>query len=589
MDICAFNLEIKGKTMEKSNNAGKVKNHRYRAFLHKAVDMKRLLLFWFFALGTILHCSYALAVLPQISAGYRHTLALHNDATVWAWGQNYYGQLGDSSITERYIPAQVSGLANMNAIAAGGFFSMALKDDGTVLTWGDNYYGQLGDGTTDSHSTPAQVSGLTNVTAIEAGFQHGAALKDDNTVWAWGDNFYGQLGDGTTDGHFTPVQVSGLTNVIDIVAGDNHTLALKNDGTVWAWGNNAYGQLGDGTTDDSSIPVQVSGLTNIIAIAAGWVNSMAIKNDGSVWAWGDNSYGQLGNGTTDNSSTPVQVSGLTNATDIAIGDYHGVAIMADGSVWTWGGNDFGQLGNASTTSSSVPVQVTSLPTLNMTDITAGGYQTLTLQDDGTVWAWGYNFWGQLGDGTFYDRIAPVQSSGLNLFSSGLQQTYSITTSVVSSGYIAPGSVVVASGTNMTFTIIPSADYEIAMVLVDGNYVGTVNSYTFTNVTGPHEISAYFVPIIPTCYAEPVKLGTQGLYSTIQEAYNVIGAGSAETIYSQDVFLGDSLTLDRDVAVTLKGGYDCYFNEPPLGQTVLDIPGPLIIKSGTGIFENIIIR
>jgi alpha-tubulin suppressor-like RCC1 family protein len=238
-----------------------------------------------------------------------HTVALKNDGTFWVWGNNYYGQLGDGTNTNRNTPVPVSGLTGIiTAISAGVFNTVALKNDRTVLAWGLNSSGQLGDGTTTDSDTPVPVSGLINVIAISAGESYAVALKNDGTVWAWGSNGYGQLGDGSTIEKHTPVPVSGLTGIITAIsAGELHTVALKNDGTVWAWGRNNYGQLGDGTTTDSDTPVQASGLTGITAIAAGESHTVALKNDGTLWAWGRNNYGQLGDGTTTDSDTPVQV------------------------------------------------------------------------------------------------------------------------------------------------------------------------------------------------------------------------------------------------------------------------------------------
>jgi alpha-tubulin suppressor-like RCC1 family protein len=247
-------------------------------------------------------------------------VALKNDGTVWSWGSNGYGQLGDGTNTDRATPVQVSGLTNVKEIDAGAYHTVALKNDGTVWSWGSNGYGQLGDGTTEDRKAPVQVMvspgvGLTNVKAIAAGDCHTVALKNDGTVWAWGRNNCSQLGDGTTIQRTTPVQVMaspgvGLTNVKVIAAAGYHTVTLKNDGTVWSWGYNYYGQLGDGTHTDRAVPVQVSGLTDVTAIAAGDCHTVALKNDGTVWAWGSNGNGQLGDGTTDDRNAPGQVKDL---------------------------------------------------------------------------------------------------------------------------------------------------------------------------------------------------------------------------------------------------------------------------------------
>jgi len=186
--------------------------------------------------------------------------------------------------------------------------TMALKSDGTVWAWGYNGSGQLGDGSTTDRYTPVEVSGLSGVMDIAAGDSHSLALKSDGTVWAWGYNGSGQLGDGSTTDRYTPVEVSGLSGVMDIAAGDSHSLALKSDGTVWAWGQNEYGQLGDGTTTQRTTPIQASDLSGVVVIAAGSGHSLAMQLDGTVWAWGINVYGERGNGTSFIQNTPLQVN-----------------------------------------------------------------------------------------------------------------------------------------------------------------------------------------------------------------------------------------------------------------------------------------
>jgi uncharacterized repeat protein (TIGR01451 family) len=380
-----------------------------------------------------------------VAGGERHSIALTQDGAVWGWGANGSGQLGDGILDDSYIPTRVvdpadsSGyLSGISAIAAGssywlnfGGHNLAVKDDGTVWAWGYGVYGQLGDGADVSRSTPVQVvhtadaaGFLTGVAAVAAGDLHSLALKSNGTVWAWGFNDHGRLGDGTTVARNTAVQVSGLTDVIQIAGGGAHSMALTSDGTVWTWGANPNGELGDGTWGfpfSKTTPVQVvhpadaSGfLTDIVAIAAGDFHSLALKSDGTLWAWGANLDGQLGDGANTNQVTPVQVvdpadgSGfLTGVAATAGGDKFTIARKTNGEVWTWGNNNWGQLGDGTTVGSNTPKAMASLSGIVYVD--AGNGHSLAVDQDGKVWAWGGNWSGQLGDGTAVQRTDPVQT------------------------------------------------------------------------------------------------------------------------------------------------------------------------------------
>lgn len=365
---------------------------------------------------SLLICMVARAgEMGPIAAGEEHTVVVKPDGTVWAWGRNDRGQLGDGSTKDGARPARVEGLGGVQAVAAGathtlalardgsvwafgaghekrpakttltdivaiaggGGHSLALKKDGTVWAWGLNHRGQLGNGTTNSAAAAARVTGLSDVVSIAAGRHHSVALRKDGTVWVWGANSDGRLGDGTAEPRLAPVQVKGLADGTAIAAGYYHTLALKKDGTVFAWGQNwsETWQLADGTTMTSFAPVPVTGLTNVpasgeaviptegnappfaetVKIACGAVHSLAIRGDGILWAWGGNHYwGQLGDGTAEWRPNPVPTRGLTNVIAVAGGRYHSVALLRDGSIWTWGGNLHGQLGNGAADSNPHP-------------------------------------------------------------------------------------------------------------------------------------------------------------------------------------------------------------------------------------------
>jgi alpha-tubulin suppressor-like RCC1 family protein len=275
----------------------------------------------------------AFLVTGAVAAGWWHSVALAADGTVYGWGYNFDGQIGDGTSTTRLAPVAVANGAV--AIAAGYHHTLALKGDGTVLSWGQNSYGQLGNGTTVTGRAPGAVSSLTQITAVAAGEWHSLALRGDGTVWAWGQNTEGQLGDGTTSNRTTPVQVLGLSGVTALAAGPNFSLAVVGDGaeagTVWVWGANAAGQLGDATTVSQALPVRVPGLSDIETVSAGreWV--LARGADGRRWTWGANAQGQLGDGTTDSRGTPQAVSGGSSAITVAAGAYHGLAIDGAGT------------------------------------------------------------------------------------------------------------------------------------------------------------------------------------------------------------------------------------------------------------------
>lgn len=324
------------------------------------------------------------------------TLALKSDGTVWVWGSNSDGQLGDGTTTSSAEPKQVSGLTGVTAVAAGQNFALALKSDGSVWAWGANGYGQVGIGNTTNSSTnnwvPRQVSGLSGVTAIAACYEHALAVKSDGSVWAWGDNNAGELGLGSTGSRQTsPVQVSAISSVTQVACGSKHSVALKTDGSVWAWGNNFDYQLGDGTQVAQSVPKQVAGVSGATQIAASENTTLALLSAGTVMGWGATERGQVGVGQLPSNQnqyykTPTAVSALSGVTEVARGYHHSLARKSDGSVFTWGWNDDAQLGNASTTTSHTPVQVVS--TLGVGQLNAAasefGGMALSAMPSGTL-------------------------------------------------------------------------------------------------------------------------------------------------------------------------------------------------------------
>jgi alpha-tubulin suppressor-like RCC1 family protein len=294
------------------------------------------------------------------------------------------------------------GLAHSLAVKPGSPLWMGEPQyNSHVMAWGWNDAGQLGDGTDKSHSLPFPPAGLIYpVKSVAAGWQHSLALTTDGHVYAWGANISGQLGDGTNEKRSKPVAVKGpggdgvLSQVVAIAAGESHSLALRADGTVWAWGSNVAGQLGDGTTDDRKLPAVVPG-PFMKAIAAGSLHSLMLRADGTVWACGKGDRGQLGSSFPLDSHTPIQVKGQASGNlkkMIAAGAEHSLALRADGTVWAFGANDRGQLGDDTTTDRLVPVQAQSQEwesqvsenLANIVAIAAGGRYSLALDAAGIV-------------------------------------------------------------------------------------------------------------------------------------------------------------------------------------------------------------
>jgi alpha-tubulin suppressor-like RCC1 family protein len=372
----------------------------------------------------------------RVAAGGTFSIALRDDSTVWSWGNNTFGQLGCGNIEESFLPVQVSGLTGIIAISAGPDHALALKSDGTVWSWGDNTFGQLGDGTKISNRLPHHVKQLNDVVAIAAGgthyemvysnstggegvyglsqgtnnsyysmsSAHSMALKKDGTVWVWGSGAF--LG-GNTQHDSLPEQKEGITDIIAIAAGGFHSLALRNDGTVWAWGDNSFAQLGDDSHDNRQFPAQVLYLKDIEAISANAEHSVALTKDSTVWTWGDKP--PIYNATRKFTFVPEQVKDIKGVVSVSAGDHHYLALKSDGTVLAWGMNNRYQLGSEEAKKNQYKIRVWKVSGIGrMTAVSGGAYYSMALKWDGTVWAWGYNSYGQLGNGTTKDEEYAAQ-------------------------------------------------------------------------------------------------------------------------------------------------------------------------------------
>jgi alpha-tubulin suppressor-like RCC1 family protein len=346
----------------------------------------------------------ARAAVESVSSGGRGACAVRADGTLWCWGYNNSGQLGDGATTNSSAPVAVAALgATVTSVSVGQTHACATKGDHSLWCWGRNTYGALGNGTTTDSDVPVQVTALgTSVAEVAAGFFQTCARKIDGTVWCWGTNSWGQLGNGTTADSSTPVQVTALGNAaVQIALGDYESWARKADGTLWGWGYGAEGELGTGQMSGSTTPVQVTALGTLVAeVASGGYVTCARLTDGTMWCWGMNGDAKLGNGTTQEYSiTPEQVTALgTNVAGISSGEVTTCARKVDGTLWCWGVNADGEVGDGTTTVRSTPQWDSSLGS-SVAQVSAGSYASCALKADGTVWCWGMDDVGQLGSGT----------------------------------------------------------------------------------------------------------------------------------------------------------------------------------------------
>jgi alpha-tubulin suppressor-like RCC1 family protein len=315
--------------------------------------------------------------------------AADGGSIVYGWGNNFFGQAGYGTAgAAQASPLPAVALAPDVVQATGGDgFSVAVRADGTVWTWGSNESGQLGDGSTAPFRTaPGQVPGLPRIRQVAAAVQSVLAAGVDGSVWAWGYNRFGQLGDGTAQDQPRPVRVS-ISGVTQVAVGLTISVARRSDGTVWNWGIGV----------DHMTPVRASTPSRITQVAAGFDHAVALRSDGSVWSWGSNFLGQLGTGTPADSRVPVRVDRhVSGITQIAAGGYHSLALGRDRKIWAWGDDEFGQVGDGATSARFVPVHLAQ-PT-GVTQIGAGPRHSLAVRSDRTLWAWGLNESGELGNG-----------------------------------------------------------------------------------------------------------------------------------------------------------------------------------------------
>ncbi len=332
----------------------------------------------------------------KVSGGGRHTCATQVDGSIWCWGDNTHGQLGDGTTTGGSNPRWVELSTAVTGVATGDAHTCVVAADGGVWCWGRNHFGQLGDGTVGNRAGPTPVTLPGLAVAVTAGFAHTCAIGTGGQAWCWGSNETGQLGIGNTIPDTcgspavscakSPQAVEGLTGVQVITAGGtaagSHSCASLEDRSVWCWGDNSEEQLGTGGLVSRNTPVELTDLFSITGVTAGAYHGCATRLNGEAHCWG-RSFG-----------APFWISALENVERVSAGSEFSCSILADATSWCWGINNLGQLGDGTNDDRVYPSQVTGI--LGVVDIAAGGAHACAVTNTGQLWCWGSNSDGQLG-------------------------------------------------------------------------------------------------------------------------------------------------------------------------------------------------
>ena len=323
------------------------------------------------------------------------------DGSIWGWGENGNGQLGNGTRKNVMQPVRTCESldgTHVTFVRGGKTFTLFLMDDGTVWGCGHNADGQLGQGEKTADITePEKVPGLENITQLAVGFQHALALDGDGHVWAWGLNKNGQIGTGDTKAKYAPVQLE-LENITQIAAGHKYSLAMDAEGGIWGWGDNEYGQLGDASRYKSVLtPTLLSMSGRFVTLAGSNATTIGMDADGALWAWGRNDYWQMGSKSKDKTQEPVMVTGLPEdlvITKIDSFNIHSAILTADGAVWQWGACGHGQYGLGTRPWHALPSEPS--PASGVLDVATNTYTSYILTEDGEVLASGGNWYGQAG-------------------------------------------------------------------------------------------------------------------------------------------------------------------------------------------------
>ena len=332
--------------------------------------------------------------------------------TIFSWGLNNCGQLGDGTTVNKCSPVRERCSAtDWCQVSAGYFHTGAIKTSGQIWVWGCNGDGRLGDGTITGRCSPVrEFCSATDWCGLSAGYRRSVAIKTSGQIWSWGVNLCGPLGDGTTVDRRSPVrEFCSATDWCQVDTNFFHTAAIKTSGQLWTWGDNSCARLGDGTVTDRCSPVrEICSATDWCQASAGRYHTVAIKTSGQIWSWGVNLCGPLGDGTTVNKCSPVrEISSSTDWCQVSTGRFHTAAIKTSGQLWAWGSGTCGALGDGTTVARCSSVREFCSAT-DWCQVSAGACHTAAVKTSGQIWAWGVNNCGQLGDGTTVIKCSPVR-------------------------------------------------------------------------------------------------------------------------------------------------------------------------------------
>jgi len=447
-----------------------------------------------------------------ISAGHASSFAILPDGSLWAWGENHFGQLGDGTTIDRHIPVKI--MDDVVSVSAGSYTTFAIRNDGSLWGWGLNWLGEIGDGTVDDRHKPIKI--MENVVDVSIGYGTTMAIKADGSLWGWG---FISLEEAWHS--YVPVKI--MEDIIAVCTSGDITMVIKTDGSLWAWGWNDLGYLGDGTTIDRREPVKI--MDDVIAVSNSDFRTAAIRADGSLWVWGENVLGRLGDGTTTDHHEPFKI--MDEVAYISSGAYHTAVIRTDGSLWIWGLN----WGLSMPRYYGYPFH--HMPTKVMDNVAAvsvGGhtivtmeYHTMALRTDGNLWAWGTNAYGQLGDGTTEARSEPVKIMDNIMFPSSVKLVESLPEPQPFPQFISP--------------LVGLPVYPIATTILVNGEEFQINKYDVLRV--------YFIKLRDIAY---VLNGTSAQFSIGWNSENNSISINANQAYEPT---GDELSLNTEAVIPVR--------------------------------------